>query len=160
MNSASRRIFLAAAAGALSMLLFHQTTLQVFYWLGLAPSPAFRLAVVPPFGVPHVVSACFWAALIAAPCGILHHWSDRRAWITAMPLGVIGVLLIWFVVLPLKGQPVAYGWQIPMLIRSATAGLMWGLGVGIILPRLLPRHLTHRGQNPNRKSWSSRHIPV
>jgi hypothetical protein len=51
MHHGSMRVFLGSAAGALSMLLFHQTTLQVFFWVGRAPHPAFRLALVPPFGV-------------------------------------------------------------------------------------------------------------
>jgi hypothetical protein len=141
MTSAPTRVFLGAAAGALSMLLFHQTTLQAFYWLGLANSAAFRLAIVPPFGVPQVVSACFWAALIAGCYGVIAPRSGPLAWAAGLPLGLLGMLLIWFVGLPMKGQPAAFGWQTLPMIRSATASLMWGLGVGILYRMLLPRCL-------------------
>ncbi|HQT79006.1 MAG: hypothetical protein B7Z80_21450 [Rhodospirillales bacterium 20-64-7] len=151
----STRIFLGAAAGALSMLLFHQTSLQVFFWLGLAPYPAFRLALVPPLGVPQIVSACFWAALVGGGYGALMRQRGRYAWLTGLPLGMLGMLLIWFLVLPLKGQPAAFGWSMLPLVRSAIASLMWGLGVGILFPMLLPRRPRHDG-----KSWSQRHIVV
>lgn len=156
MISAPTRMFLAAAAGALSMLLFHQTTLQVFYWFGFAPSAAFRLAIVPPFGVPQVVSGCFWAALIAG-CGYgaLAPRNGRLAWATGLVLGVVGLLLAWFVVLPLKGQPAAFGWQTLPVIRSAAASLMWGLGVGILYRMLLPRRLIRRGRH-----WRTQRQPA
>jgi hypothetical protein len=149
----STRVFLAAAAAALSMLLFHQTTLQVFFWLGLAPSAAFGLGVVPPFGVPQVVSGCFWAALVGGVYGAIVRRPARRIWRSGAALGLCGLLLVWFLVLPLKGQAVAFGWQTLALIRSATASLMWGLGVALIFPRLLPRRLVTRG-----RSWHAEHL--
>lgn len=147
------RIFLGAAAGALSMLLFHQTTLQVFFLLGLAPHSAFRLVVVPPFGVPAVVSGCFWAALIGAGYAAVVQPRGRHAWLAGLPLGCVALLLVWFVVLPLKEQPAAFGWHVLPLIRSATASLMWGLGVGVLLPLMLPRRLGHGSQG-----WAGRRI--
>lgn len=156
MTTAPTRMFLAAAAGALSMLLFHQTTLQVFYWLGLAPTAAFRLAIVPPFGVPQVVSGCFWAALIAGfGYGTLAPRGGPLAWIRGLPLGLLGMLLVWFVVLPLKGQPAAFGWQTQAITRTATASLMWGLGVGVLYRMLLPRRLLRRG-----KHWRGHRQPA
>ncbi|HEX2944113.1 MAG TPA: hypothetical protein VHO91_23865, partial [Rhodopila sp.] len=139
MNRLSIRTFLGAAAGALSILLFHQTTLQVFYWFGLAPYAGFRLAMVPPFGLPAVVNACFWAALVGAPYGALLHRRSRYSWLTGLPLGILGMLVVWFLVMPLRGQPIAFGWQTLPLIRSAVASLIWGLGVGVLFPMLLPR---------------------
>src|SRR3954447_26047731 len=62
-NAVSTRLFLGLVAGALSMLLFHQTTLQILYWVGAASNPAFRLSIVPPFNVPMIVSVTFWGAI-------------------------------------------------------------------------------------------------
>ena len=44
MKAPPTRVFLGCVAGALSVLVFHQTTLQIFYWLGWAPLAAFRTA--------------------------------------------------------------------------------------------------------------------
>jgi hypothetical protein len=76
----------------------------------------------------------------------------RYAWLSGLPLGLIGLLLVWFVVLPLKAHPVAFGWQILPMIRSAIASLMWGLGVGILFPLLLRR------LGFGTKAWSSRRL--
>jgi hypothetical protein len=151
MYSVSLRMFLGAVAGALSMLLFHQTTLQVFYWCGLAREPGFRLAIVPPFGVPQVVSACFWAALIAAVYGVVRRRSGTHRLLSGLVLGMIGMALVWFVVLPLKGQPVAFNFQPMQIVRSATASALWGIGVGILFPLLLPKRF-------GSKRWTGRSL--
>src|SRR5258708_2137738 len=65
------RIFLGCIAGAIAVLVFHQTTLQLFFWFGLAPQAAFRVAVVPPFNAPMVVSSAFWGAVYGGLFGWL-----------------------------------------------------------------------------------------
>ena len=60
MKALSTRIFLGCVAGALSVLVFHQTTLQLFFWLGWAPMAAFRTGQVAPFHAPLVASITFW----------------------------------------------------------------------------------------------------
>ncbi len=70
-NAVSTRIFLGLVAGALSMLLFHQTTLQLLYWIGLNSHPAFRLSVVAPFNVPMIVSITFWGAIFGAVVSVI-----------------------------------------------------------------------------------------
>ena len=47
----------------------------------------------------------------------------------------------WFVVPPLAGHPIAFGWQTAPMLRSAAACFMWGIGVTLILPLLHPRGL-------------------
>lgn len=42
----STRIYLGCIAGAISVLVFRQSTLQLLFWLGLAPPAAFRVAAV------------------------------------------------------------------------------------------------------------------
>jgi hypothetical protein len=58
-------------------------------------------------------------------------------------------LMSWFVVRPLAGHPIAFGWLVAPMLRSAAACLMWGIGIVLILPLLLPRELsgTRRGLN-------------
>ena len=85
------RIFLGCIAGAIAVLVFHQTTLQLLFWCGLAPQAAFRVAVVPPFNAPMVVSITFWGAVYGGVFGLARppacrgrSWS-RRCWLASLP---------------------------------------------------------------------------
>lgn len=148
MTRASTRVFLGFVAGALSVLVFHQTTLQLFFWFGLAPQAAFRLALVPPFNAPLVVSITFWGAVYGGLFGLLLPWVKGPLWLKGMVAGVCAMTLAWFVFLPLKGTPAAFGWQAWPMLRSFIAYQMWGVGLTLMLPLLHPRRL-----GGGRKSW-------
>ena len=148
MTRASTRVFLGFVAGALSVLVFHQTTLQLFFWFGLAPQAAFRLALVPPFNAPLVVSITFWGAVYGGLFGLLLPWVKGPLWLKGMVAGVCAMTLAWFVFLPLKGTPAAFGWQAWPMLRSFIAYQMWGVGLTLMLPLLHPRRL-----GGARKSW-------
>jgi hypothetical protein len=139
--SLSTRIFLGCVAGAIAVLIFHQTTLQIFFWLGLAPQAAFRIAQVPPFHAPMVASLTFWGALYGGMFGWAAPHLKGPLWLNGLAAGICAMLLSWFVIRPLGGQPVAFDWQTPIMLRSFVAQAMWGLGTGLILPILLPRRL-------------------
>jgi hypothetical protein len=62
-------------------------------------------------------------------------------WLCGLTLGLIAVLVGWFIVAPLKGLPIAGGWGPVNMLRSIVINGFWGLGVGIILPLLRPRAL-------------------
>jgi hypothetical protein len=147
------RIFLGCIAGAISVLVFHQTTLQLFFWAGLAPRAAFRFAVVPPFNAPMVVSITFWGAVYGGLFGLLMPRLPRPIALRALLAGLFAGLMGWFVVRPLAGHPVAFGWQPAAMLRSAAACFMWGVGITLILPLLHPRRL-----NGRRPAWDRRHL--
>lgn len=147
------RIFLGCIAGAIAVLVFHQTTLQLFFWAGLAPRAAFRFAVVPPFNAPMVVSITFWGAVYGGFFGLLAPRLPRPFALKALLAGVFAGLMSWFVVRPLAGHPLAFDWQSAAMLRSATASLMWGVGITLILPLLHPRRL-----NGRRHAWGRRHL--
>jgi len=142
------RVFLGCVAGAISVIVCHQTTLQIFFWLGLAPQAAFRVAHVPPFNMPMVVSITFWGAIYGGLFAAVLPRLRGPIWLNGLPLGLCAMLIGWFVFQPLKGQPVAFGWQTGPLLRSLTAYELWGLGVGVILPLLHPR-----GIGAPRRPW-------
>ena len=48
-----------------------------------------------------------------------------------------------FVVAAIKGTPIAGGWQLTAWIRSLLINGFWGIGVGLILPLLLPRRMQY-----------------
>ena len=152
------RIFLGCIAGAVAVLVFHQTTLQLFFWAGLAPQAAFRFAVVPPFNAPMVVSSTFWGAVYGGLFALL---APRLPWPTAakaLLAGVFAGAMGWFVVRPLAGHPAAFGWQSAAMLRSAAACFMWGVGITLILPLLRPRQL--RGWRLRRHAWDRRHLAI
>ncbi len=148
MNRLTNRIFLGGVAGALSVLLFHQTSLQILYWVGLAPQAAFRLAHVPPFNMPMVVSVTFWGAVYGGIFGLLSQRLPGRPFWYGLPLGFCAMVLAWFVFLPLKGVPIAFGGATGPMLRTAMAYSLWGLGVTVLLPLLYPRRRIGRPLPP------------
>jgi hypothetical protein len=153
MTRSPGRIFLGCIAGAISVLVFHQTTLQLFFWSGLAQQAAFRVAVVPPFNAPMVLSVTFWGAMYGGVFGWLTPRLPRSILIKALLAGFGALLMGWFVVRPLAGHPIAFGWEVEPMLRSAAACFMWGLGTTLILPLLLPRGLTGV-----RRAWDRHHL--
>ncbi|MBS0641608.1 MAG: hypothetical protein U1E70_03905 [Acetobacteraceae bacterium] len=148
MHRPSNRIFLGAVAGALSVLLFHQTSLQILYWLGGAPQPAFRLAHVPPFGMPMMVSLTFWGAVYGAVFGVISRRLPGRLYWYGLPLGLFALLMAWFIFLPLRGLPIAFGGALPPILRSIMAYSLWGIGVTLLLPILTPRRVGRPRRGP------------
>jgi hypothetical protein len=136
-----QRIFLGFVAGALSVLVFHQGMVSLIHGIGLAPQPPFRITPVPPFGVPLVVSLCFWGGLYGALFGAVISRIKVPFLIGGLVLGLLAVAVAWFVVAPLKGQAVAAGFQAWPMMRSLLVNLTWGLGTGLLLPLLTPRPL-------------------
>lgn len=144
MNALSTRVFLGSLAGALAVLVFHQTTLQVFFWLGLSPQAAFRIAQVPPFNAPLVVSITFWGAVYGAVIGLVLPWVRGPLFVKTAVAGVCAMALAWFLFLPLMGRSAAFGWQAWPMLRSFAAYQMWGMGVSLLLPLLHPREIGRR----------------
>ena len=153
MTIASSRVFLGCAAGALSMLIFHQVTLQMFFWLGLSPQPAFRVALVPPFNVPLVVSLTFWGAIYGGIYGYFLPWMKSWRSVGGILAGLAATLLAWFVFLPLMGRHAAFSWQAWPMLRSFIAYQLWGLGLAIVLPLMHPRQLRCAGNR-----WGQDHL--
>ena len=144
MRRASTRIFLGSVAGALSILIFHQTVLQIFFWLGWSPHPAFRVAHVPPFNAPLVASITFWGAVYGGVFGFLLPFTMVPLWLRGMAAGFCAMILAWFLFLPLMGQPAAFDWQMWPMLRSFVAYQLWGVGLALILPVLRPRPMLRR----------------
>ena len=63
MPSATMRGFLGFIAGAIAVLTFHQGMVEAMHALGLVSFSPYRTTPVPPFGVPVIVSNCFWGGL-------------------------------------------------------------------------------------------------
>jgi hypothetical protein len=138
------RFLKAFLAGFLSTLIFHQGILAILHAAGATPRPAYAMGQTPPLGVPAVLSLAFWGGL----WGILLWYILSRAkgakgmksyWILALLFGAMAPTAVaFFVVFPLKGQPVAGGWQPDILAGALLLNGAWGIGVASIL-RLFDR---------------------
>lgn len=151
MFTVTSRAFLGCVGGALSILVFHQTTLEAFFWLGWAPHAAFRIAQVAPFNVPLVVSITFWGAVYGGLFELLLPYLRGPLWLKGVGAGLAAMAVAWFVFLPIMGHPAAFGWDGWSMLRSFIAYQMWGVGLSIVIPLLYPRPIGGRRRDWNRR---------
>src|SRR5215213_9787750 len=121
--TAPMRALLGFAAAAVSVLTFHQGMWALLHAAGLMPAALYPTDPVPPLGVPRIANFCFWAGLYGAAFGLalprLPRLPRAPMWLLGLGLGLLAVLVLWFVVAPLKGQPVAGGSvPAPMLVAA------------------------------------------
>jgi hypothetical protein len=141
MAAAPMRAFLGFIAAAIAVLTFHQGMIAALHAIGWVPFWPYRTTPVPPFGVPAIVSNCFWGGLYGALFGLAMPRFTRPLWLCGLILGLIAVLVGWFIVAPIKGLPIGGGWVPANMLRSVVINGFWGIGVGLILPLLMPRAL-------------------
>ena len=146
MNRSNNPILLASIAfiaGFLSVLIFHQPMLIILKAIGLAPEKLtpYAMAATSPFGIPRVFSLAFWGGIWGIVLAIVVTWIREGLgyWLSGLIIGALGPSLVnWFVVLPLKGEPVGGGWAVPGVATALIVNGVWGLGT-VLLFRLLGR---------------------
>jgi hypothetical protein len=127
------------AAGAVSVLVFHQGAWAILHAFGMMPPP-FPLTPVPPFGVPHVYDLCFWGGLYGLVYGLIFPVLPARgAWFQGILLGLIAELAALYLVPAIKHQPLAFGGAERVIVISTIINATWGLGVGLLGPLVLAR---------------------
>ena len=132
-----RRAGAGFAAGAVSVLVFHQGMWALLHALGLMP-PAFPTAPVPPFGVPQIYDFCFWGGLYGAAFGLVFpRLPARGMWFQGLILGLIAELGALFLVPAIKGLPLAFGGATGVILISTLINATWGIGVGLFSPLVL-----------------------
>jgi hypothetical protein len=136
MVSSGTRIAYGGLAAVISVLIFHQGVWALLNYLNLPtlgmPRP-YPLDPVPPFGVPRIVSLCFWGGLWGMAFGGAWRGPRGSFWFGGFWLGIAAVLVGFFIVAPLKGLPVAGGGQLNNWVRSLLINVTWGIGTGLIL---------------------------
>ncbi|HEX7125680.1 MAG TPA: hypothetical protein VF406_07860 [Thermodesulfobacteriota bacterium] len=130
-----KRAVMGFVAGFVAVLVFHQAMVGILYVLGVIGAPPYRLAPVPPFGVPSVINSAFWGGV----WGIVFALVERRFprgggyWLAALVFGAVGPPLVaWFVVAPLKGLPAGPPAGARLLIAPLINGV-FGVGIGLCL---------------------------
>jgi hypothetical protein len=129
----SRWIIVGFLAGAVSVLVFHQGAAALLHALELTPRAPFSMQPTQPWGVPQLWSIVFWGAIWGAVlAATLARLDGARLVVASLVFGaVLPTLVAWFIVAPLKGQPMAAGFvPMSMLIGPIVNGA-WGLGTGI-----------------------------
>jgi len=129
----ARWLLVGFIAGALSVLVFHQAAAALLHALGLTPRAPYSMNATVPFGIPQLWSIAFWGGVwgvvLAAVLARLHG--------TALVIGAtlfgaaLPTLVAWFVVAPLKGQPVAAGFIPAAMLIGPIVNAAWGLGTGL-----------------------------
>jgi hypothetical protein len=135
-----KRALFGFVAGFVATLVFHQTVLAVLWASHLAPTFPWSMRPVPPFGVPSVISLAFWGGVWGA---IMIPIIDRKRggayYALAIVFGAIAPTLVaWFLVAPLKHQPVASGWNPRRMMIGPIVNGAWGVGTAL-LNRVLER---------------------
>lgn len=129
-----KRALLGFVAGFISTLTFHQLTLWALHALAVVPKGPYAMDPVPPFGVPAVISLAFWGGIWGAiMIPAIAHQRGSAYWIAAILIGAIAPTLVaWFLVAPLKHQPIAGGWKPKAMMIGPIVNAMWGLGTAAI----------------------------
>lgn len=128
-----RWLIVGFVAGFVSVLLFHQGVAALLHALNFTPRAPYSLQPTQPLGVPVITSIAFWGGvwgvLLAAALARL---DGARLIVAATIFGVIfPTLVAWFVVAPLKGNPVAGGFAPAAMLIGPIVNGAWGLGTGI-----------------------------
>ena len=134
--SATRLIF-GFVAGFLATLVFHQIGLLLLHFAGMTPGMPYNKRPVPPFGVPQFISLAFWGGVWGIVFVLVERVVARSPsgyWIGAIVFGaVFPTVFSWFVVAPLKGLPLGYGFRFPGLLIGPIVNGLWGLGTAVFL---------------------------
>ena len=128
-------LMLGFAAGFIATLIFHQGLWYIFNQVGVIPlnRPAWAMDSTPPFEIPAVVSKAFWGGLWGLVLtSILMHLDGMSYWAAWIVLGAVALTAVaFFVVPPLKGQPIPALW--PRFFVGLALNGAWGFGTALLL---------------------------
>ncbi|HEV8660522.1 MAG TPA: hypothetical protein VGS96_18100 [Thermoanaerobaculia bacterium] len=129
----AKQIILSFVAGFIATLVFHQPVLWLLHLAGVAPRAPYSMNRVPPFGVPSVISLAFWGGVwgIILIAAIARIRGQGAYYLAATIIGAFAPTLVaWFVVAPIKHQPM--GFRMPSLLIGPIVNAAWGLGTAVL----------------------------
>ena len=137
------RMVLGFVAGVFATLIFHELGVESCHLAGLTENTPYNLGPVPPFGVPRVASLAFWGGVWAIVLTLAESPMARFPagyWIGSTAFGAIApTVFSWFVLAPLRGQQLGYGFHLPRAVSSLIVNGLWGLGTALFLTMLAGR---------------------
>jgi hypothetical protein len=138
MLSLSTRLLIGFGAGALSHLVFQGGLGAVYHAAGLIPGQLWSLDMVPPLGVPKSANLAFWAGLWGVLYAALQPRLTARLGLlwSGVSIGLAALLCRWLIVLPLKGEAIAEGFDPQSMLVFIGLHLVFGLGLAVIFDGL------------------------
>ncbi len=129
----ARWVIVGFLAGAVSVLVFHQGALALLNEAHLASRAPYSFTATAPFGIPQVWSLAFWGGVWGVVLAeFLRRLDGARLIGAALVFGaILPTLVAWFVVAPMKGQPMAGGGAPKAMAVALIVNAAWGLGTGI-----------------------------
>jgi hypothetical protein len=107
-----------------------QGALAILNAAGFTPATPFSPARTWPLAVPQIWSWAFWGGVWGLAYGFFERWFPEKFfayWLAAILFGAMfPTLVLWFVVFPLKGRPIAAGWD---QARCHSPHYPWGVGI-------------------------------
>ena len=147
-NSTLSRFALAFIAGFLAVVIFHQGMLALLHGVNFTRRSPFPTAPTQPFGIPQIWSSAFWGGIWGLVFATIapRFRQDNRYWIAALLFGAIAPTLVaWFIVAPLKHQPIAGGFQPATMLTGLLVNGAWGIGTALLLSILSKREMFRGG---------------
>ncbi len=120
-------------AGGISVLVFHQGVLGLLNALEFTSREPYSMQPTAPLGLSELWSLAFWGGVWGILLAmVLWRLLGLLLVVAAVALGaVLPTLVAWFVVAPLKGQPLAAGGEWGAMATAIVINGAWGLGTGL-----------------------------
>lgn len=137
----TRRLLIGFGAGAVTVLTFFQLGWLILYWLGAVSDPPPDMTPTRPFGVPTIFSGAFFGGLWGVLFAFLEPLFPRGIgyWIVSLLFGAILLDFgLWFVVAPLKGFSLGFGFEPRDVAIAIFLQSIWGIGMGILYRLFVP----------------------
>jgi hypothetical protein len=134
-TTTSRWLLTGFVAGAIAVLVFHQGAFAMLHAMGVTPRTPYSMQATAPFGIPQIWSTTFWGGVWGLLLALaLHRLDGPRLVFASIAFGaIVPTLVAWFVVAPLKGQPMAGGFAGAAMATGIIVNAAWGLGTGTLL---------------------------
>lgn len=132
----TRQLTFGFVAGALAVLVFHQTMILALHLMGFAPNFPWSLRSIAPFGVPALLNQMFWGSLWGVGFAAV---ASRIPVANDLARGAIyGLLGPWLlgngILVPLfKGGTYLWGLNPQNMWRGALIGAAFGLGIAVFM---------------------------
>ena len=125
----------AFIAGFIATLVFHQSVIWVFHYLGAIPMGPFNMAPTRPFGIPSVLSLAFWGGVWGVVLWpTLRIAQGARYWTRAIVLGAIGPTAVaLLVVVPIKTGVFPPAFNPKLIVGGLIVNGVWGLGLALLM---------------------------
>lgn len=130
-----KRYALAFIAGFLAVLVFQQPVMHLITTAAGVKVPTYSMTPTAPLGLPQVISSAIWGGIWGVGLMAVRNWLGvgARFWLLSTLVGGLALVVVfWFIAAPLKGLPLASGWQPARMIVGFLVNAAWGLGWAIL----------------------------